>query len=62
MNKVTIPSNPNALRKIIFLMPSGGRWEGGGGGEDFGRITWIQGNGGGISRCRGVREGLEKIE
>ena len=43
-------------------MPSGGRWEGGGG-EDFGRITWIQGNGGGISRCReGVWEGLEKIE
>ena len=41
-------------------MPSGVRWEGGG--EDFGRITWIQGNGGGISRCRGVREGLEKIE
>ena len=25
----------------MFLMPSGGRWEGGD--EDFGRIIWIQG-------------------
>ena len=61
MNKVTITIKPECLEENNFLMPSGGRWEGGGG-EDFGRITWIQGNGGGISRCRGVREGLEKIE